>query len=355
MKYRINTRIGLVITLAAISLILPACENDKQAKSGKKMYHKRAAHLVATATASYRTVSTRITRTGTLYARLQVNIFNQEEGRIKAINFYPGDHFEKNNSLIKLDDTLLKAQLDKAIATRRQAELDLKRTNTLLKKGLAANDEKMRASTALRVARAEEVLLSTRLNFTNIRAPFAGVVSERLIEVGDIAPRYSHLLTIIDPNSMMTRVNVSELLLPRLKRGDPASILIDALDQKPVDGTVQRIYPTINPSSRQGTIEISLNRIPPDARPGQLCRVTLKTAPKRYLLIPFSALRRDQQGEFVFIIKNKKAHKQYVRTGIRYQNMIAINQGIREGTPVIIKGFLGLAPGKKITTANQEK
>jgi len=344
-----------MLLLASIALLIPACSSDEQNSPAKKKQVRRSAHLVATVVATYQEITTRITRTGSLDVRLQVNIFNQEEGRIKQVNLYPGDRFKKNDPLVLLDGSLLKAQLDKAIATRKQAELDLNRTVTLVRKGLAANDAKMRATTTLKVASAEEVLLQTRLNFTIIRAPFAGAVSERLVEVGDIAPRYTHLLTIIDPTSLITRVSVSELLLPLLKKGDQASILIDALDDHPVKGTIKRIYPTINASTRQGEIEISLNKIPPGARAGQLCRVTLNTARKRYLMIPFTALRRDQQGEYVYIIRNKKAAKKYVQTGLRHQNMISISQGLKENTAVVTKGFLGLIPGKKIKVSKRIK
>jgi len=355
MTFSLRTFFSHGITAVTIMLLLNACSDNDQKDPAKKSSARRAGQLVATAPATYQDIATTITRTGSLNVRLKVKIFNQEEGKIRQINYYPGDRFKKNNTLIQLDDSLLTAELDKAIATRKQAELDLQRTSTLVKKGLAANDAKMRDVTALKVASAEEALLRTRLNYTVIRAPFDGIVSERLVEVGDIAPRYTHLLTIINPDTLITRVNVSELMIPLLKKGDQASIVIDALDSKPVRGTIQRIFPTINTSSRQGIIEIRLNRIPDGARAGQLCRVTLTSARKRYLMIPFSALRRDQKGEFVFIIKKKKAAKQYVRTGLRHGNKIAINQGLTAKTGVITKGFLGLIPGKKVTVAKQAK
>jgi len=339
--------------LIALTL-LTSCSDSIETITPKKI--PRAAHLVGTSMSELVTLNTPSTRTGTLLALRQVNIFNQEEGKITAVPYYPGDSFKKNMPLVSLDGSLLNAQFDKASATRKQAVLDLKRTTSLVKKRLAAEDERARIATSLKIAEAEEQLLKTRLNYTTIRAPFSGIVSERLIEPGDIAPRHSHLLTIIDQNSIIARVSVSELLLPLFKENDPASITIDALGNHVYEGKISRIFPTINPSTRLGTVEVSFKKIPSGARAGAFVRVTLEPPAQQHLLIPFTGLRRDNKGEFIYTInKKQKAIKKYVTTGIRHENMISITQGIKENTPVIIQGFLGLKPGKAVTTSLEKK
>lgn len=350
-NYSLTKYLWLVIA----ALTLWACNtSDNTPTTNKKK--ARPAHLVSTYTSQIRPLSTNSTRTGTLQALRQVRIFNQEEGKINSLPYFPGDTFRKGNVLVAIDASLLRAELSKAAATRKQAELDLRRTTSLVTKRLAAEDERARIETSLTVAQAEEQLLKTRLEYTTIHAPFSGLVSERLIEVGDIAPRYTHILTIIDRSSLIIRVNVSELLLPLFKISDPASITIDALGKQVFQGHISRIYPTIDSVTRLGTIEISFKKLPPQARAGFLSRVTLTPPKKSYMLIPFSALRRDQQGEFVYTIdKDSKALKKYVITGIRYQNFIAINEGLVENEAVIIKGFLGLKPGKKVTTTLLKK
>lgn len=342
--------LSLWLHLGIVAILLSACHSSPESVDTNKS-KKRSAHLVTTYLSQVRPLATPSTRTGTLQALRQVRIFNQEEGKINSLPYYPGDKFKKNSLLVSLDASLLRAELDKAIATRKQAEMDLQRTTSLVRKRLAAENERARIETALTVAQAEEQLLKTRLEYTSIHAPFSGIVSERLIEVGDIAPRYSHLLTIIDQTSLIIRVNVSELLLPFFKIKDPAKITIDALGKQSYIGHISRIYPTIDSVTRLGTLEISFKKIPEKARAGFLSRVTLTPPTQSYMLIPFSALRRDQDGEYVYTIdKESKASKKYVTTGIRYQNFIAINTGLKENEAVITKGFLRLKEGKKVTT-----
>ncbi len=338
----------LFVPVLLAALFMTACTDtsDSNAKTKKR---KPSAHLVAIDKSKSMNLSTPSTRAGTLLALRQVRVFNQEEGKITALPFHPGDKFTKGKLLVSLDGSLLRAQQDKALATRKQAEQDLRRTTSLVKKRLAAEDERARFETELRVAKAEEQLLRTRLAYTTIKAPFDGTVTERLLEPGDIAPRHTHILTIIDPESMITRVHVSELLLARLKTGDPADITIDALGKQVFRGKISRIYPAINPKTRLGTIEVTFDKIPAQAQAGSLCRVRLMPPAQSYLMIPFTALRRDEQGEFVFTINDKQqASKQYVSTGLRHQNLIAVNSGLEADTVIITKGFLGLKEGKKV-------
>jgi membrane fusion protein (multidrug efflux system) len=288
--------------------------------------------------------------TGSLQAVRLVRIFNQEEGRIVALPFYPGDRVEQAGTLIaRIDDRLIQAQLRKARATLAQARLDVKRLRTLVKKRLTSEDELARAETALKLAEAEVSLLETRLDHTRITAPFPGVISERLKEPGDVAPLYTHILTLFDPGRLKVSVSVSELLLTHLQAGDPVGVRIDALGDARYPATVQRIYPTVDPRTRKGILEIHLDETPPGARPGQLCRITLdtRTSPRRH--IPFAALRHDSQGEFVFRINaTNQAEKIRVSSGILFGNQVEILEGLEVGDRVVVKGFLGLRDGAKV-------
>lgn len=330
--------------------MLSACQQESAPANPKK--RSKTPLLVETATLVYKEFGQRALRTGTLQAERAVKIFNQEEGRITAIAAHVSDQVAKDDVLVRLDASLLEAQLGKTLATRKQAEQDLKRLRTLVRKRLAPEDEQARAQTALKVAQAEEALLRTRLNYTTIRAPFAGVITERRLEPGDIAPRYSHVLSLIDPGSLITRVSISELLLARLKPGDAVQVQIDALGASAVTGKIQRIYPTIDPTTRQGVVEIALQPVPEGARAGQLCRVRLNTPPQRRLTAPFSALQRDTKGQYLFVVDAEhKVRQRYVQTGLQQDQQIEIIDGASEGERVIVRGFIGLKDGSEVQIA----
>lgn len=338
----------VVCLLFGLSLI--SCGEEKSGKQKKA----RADHLVETAIAKKSNVGVTLTRTGTLRARREVKVYNQEEGRVIKLPFYEGDRVKKNELVVRLDDKLIRAQLSRAEATRRKAEQDLKRTRDLYNKKLVSGEGLASSETELEVAKADEQVLVTRLSYAKIRSPIDGVVSQRLTEPGNVAERYSHLLTISDPTSLITEVSISELLLPHLSLGDPARVRIDALGTGQFGGQIIRIHPNLNPVTRRGTIEVELKPVPDGARPGQLCRVQLDTRMADRLMIPFRALRRDSSGEYVYLIDQKsRVKRSTVESGQRVAEDIEILIGLSEGQQVVTKGFLGLKDGKKIKQVGQ--
>ena len=305
-------------------------------------------------TVSREQVSSAHERSGSLRARRKVRIHNQEEGRVVSVPFYEGDEVSRGAVLIQMEDNLLQAELDKARANRRQAQVDQQRLLGLVKKKVASEDELARARTTLDVATAELKILQTRLAFTRIQAPFDGVVSERLIEPGDVAASNSHLLTVSDPTSLVTEIHVSELLLPHLRPGDPVTVRIDALGQEAFPARILRIHPELDPATRQGVVEVTLEPVPEGARAGQFTRVTLETARAERILIPFSALKRDREGEFVYRLEaNDKIKRSAVRSGIRIGDKIEVLRGLEPGERVVIRGFLGLSEGKAVKPVNE--
>ncbi len=310
-------------------------------------------HLVETAVVRSESIAATALRTGSLRAQREIQILSQEEGRIVALPHFAGDVVKRGDLLLQLDDTLLAAQLRKSEAQRRQMELDLSRLQRLIRNQLVSEEELARARTALDIALAEEQLLRTRLEYTRIIAPFDGVISLRRAEPGDVVPSFTHVLTLTDLTSLLTTTSVSELLLPFLAVGDAVSIHIDALGAAPHPGRILRIHPSIDAATRQGVVEVALDPVPAAARPGQLCRILFTGRPQIRRVIPFAALRRDNSGEFVFVLDaDSKAQRQAVVSGMQLGEDIELLSGPEAGSRVVTKGFLGLLPGRKVKSVS---
>ena len=332
------------LLLPFIVLLAVACSdagNDKAAPEPR-------AHLVELATAATGRLALGADRAGSLRAQREVRIVNQEEGEVVAVTVREGDRVQRGQVLVRFDDRLLSAQLDQATATLRQAQLEHERNRQLIDKGFIGADALTRSETALEVARAQQRLLATRVQNLTIRAPFAGVISERRVEPGGVSGALTHLLTLLDPSTLLTDVAVSELVLPALKVGDPVVVRIDALPGSVHAGRIVRIHPSIDPASRTGRVEVALAPVPPGARPGQLSRVELATGGAERVLVPLSALRRDAQGEFVFVYADGAVERVAVASGLRLADQVEIRSGLAAGAQVVIKGFIGLAPGQRV-------
>lgn len=335
--------------IAILSLLgMSACTETPS--GNKKAGKAKPVHLVETVTVQRTKLDIEKTRNGTLRALREVKIYNQEEGQIVALPYYPGDVVKQGDVIVRLDDKLLRSQLARASATRHKAERDLRRIQDLYKKKLVSDEELSSTETELEVAKADEDVLTTRLSYTTIKSPMNGIVTARLSEPGNIAERYSQLLTLSDPTSLVTDVTVSELLITKLALNQKVQVSIDALGGKIYQGHISRIYPNLDPVTRRGTIEVELKPVPKGASPGQLCRVKLRLRTDERLTIPFNALRRDQQGEYVYSVTDKmQARRNAVVSGIRVGEQVEILEGLQQDQLVVTKGFLDLSDGKKVT------
>jgi membrane fusion protein (multidrug efflux system) len=337
----------LITLLPLLGLLAAACTPDSNGAAGGNG-KKGPSHLVELAAVTKRALQYTADRTGSLRAVREVKIFNQEEGKIIALRVREGDSFRKGELLLRLDDGILRAELDKTTASSRQAQLDLDRLQRLYEKKLVAEETLSRARTIFDIAQADTRLLRTRLGYMRITSPFDGKVAERRIEVGDVAPKHTHLLTLVDPSLLVTDVLVSELVLPYVKVGDSANVRIDALGDQIYPGRILRVYPTIDPATRRGRIEVGLQPVPPGAQPGQFTRVLLQTASNQHLAIPLASLRRDLQGEYVFVFLDGKVQRTSVRSGTRLADKVEIRDGLEAGQQVVAKGFLGLVDGQAV-------
>ncbi len=336
-----------------VALGLTACNNSGNSPQ-QNHKHKEQPHWIEVSTVEIQTLQPERERTGNLQIRRWVRIHSQEKGRITQIPYYEGDSVHQGSLVASLDDSLLEPALHKAEAQLRLAQRERDRAEQLVQKQVASEDSLTRAIDNLAIAQAEVQMLQTRLNHARIHAPFDAIVSERRVEPEDIATENQHLLTLIDPTSLNAEVSLSELLLPHLKIGDPVEIRIDALGTKRFPGHILRIHPQVDPANRQARVEVAFDPVPEQARAGQLARILFRLPPQQALTVPFSCLRRDPQGTYLYRLVNGEATQARVETGLRSGNLVQITQGLNPGDRIIVKGFLGLRPGKKVSISKSE-
>jgi RND family efflux transporter MFP subunit len=339
-RYPLATTFLLLCATALIS----AC--DQQAPAGKK---RGAEHTVEVATAHMERDRQLLQRSAVLNARQAVKVLNEEEGRLIELNVFEGDRVRAGQVLAHMDDGLLRAELAKATARRKQAVSDWKRLQVMASQGMVSEEVYSKAKTEVEVAAADERYLGKRLAYMTLRAPIDGVISERHVEAGDVAQRYTHLYTILDDSRLRVQVTVSEELLARIDEKTPVKVRIDALGGDRYPARILRIFPAMDPSTHQGTVEVELSRPPKGARPGQLARVELSLVPAPYPLIPVIALRQDEEGAYVYRIdEHSKARRVAVEAGRYYGEQVAITRGLQAGDRVVVRGFLGLKSGKPV-------
>jgi len=341
----------LLLLILTLTGFISACDE----KTPQKKRTPPALPAVEVATANIQSLNHKITITGTIEPERTVRLYNQAQGMLVELPFHEGDKVSKDDLLARLDNTIIKAEYNKADATYKQARIDYGRLEKLAKTNLTSKELLVRAKTKIALDKAEYNLQKKRLSYTQIKAPWSGIISERLAESGDVLPLHTHFMSLIDTSSLIVKIALSELYMSKIKQGDHITYQIDALGNKSGSGTILRIYPQINARNRKGIIEVKLTPVPDNARPGQLARITLVTAKEPNLVIPLSAIRYDQQGAYVFqLLEDKTIHRQDIVTGKKYPERMEVLEGLKAGDTIVKKGLFGLRSGKKVNIVKAE-
>jgi HlyD family secretion protein len=195
----------------------------------------------------------------------------------------------------------------------------------------------------LNAAKAKTAGAEAQLSYTKIVSPINGVVSDRPVYPGEIAPSGSPILTVMDLSQVIARAHVSQQEAAQLKVGDAAAISV--LGGASVPGKVSLISPTLDPNST--TVEVWVQAANPglQLKPGANARVTMvaETVPHA-IVIPTEALLTSPDGitSVIVLDSNNAPHKQKVKVGIRNGDDVQVTQGLKGGERVVTVGVFEL-------------
>ncbi len=210
----------------------------------------------------------------------------------------------------------------------------------------------------LESAKGKYLAAEAELQYSEIRSPIDGVVTERPLYAGETAVAGAPLLTVMDTSSLIAKVHLTQSQAQQLKVGDPASVTVPGLD-KQVQGKLTLISPALDPGST--TIEVWVQIANPGDRlkPGTAAQVSIagKSVPDA-IVVPVESLVTNAAGNKVVMVigSDGVAHMREVSIGIRDAGMVQIVNGISTGDEVIMKGAYALDDGTKVkvTSGAQE-
>ena len=213
----------------------------------------------------------------------------------------------------------------------------------LLRTG-ARTEARQALQARLRAAQAAQELAAIELQHTVITSPMDGVVSHRHVDRGAyVKTTDTPVVTIEAMHTVKIEAPISERDIVAVRPGHRALIQVDAYPGEPFSGTVQRLAPTVDPSSRSGEVEITLANPGNRLKPGMFAKVTLLLAEREdVVLVPRDALRPDGAGTSVFVVRDGSAHLQPVSAGLMNDALAEIREGLAEGDEVVLSGHNSL-------------
>jgi HlyD family secretion protein len=219
----------------------------------------------------------------------------------------------------------------------------------LLRAG-ARTEDRQALQARLRATEAALRLAKTELQNAVITAPITGIVSHRYVDLGAYITDRTALVTIVDMDRVKIKVPISERDISSLRPGLGAYIRVDAYPQDVFEGTIQRISPTIDLTSRSAEVEITVDNPDYRLKPGMFAKVTLILEQKHdVIVIPRAAIRMDDKGPVVFVVQDGTALRHPVRIGLQNDTQAEILDALTPGVEIVLAGHHGLKNKAPVT------
>jgi len=317
---------------------------------------------------------------GYVVARRKATLSAKISGKIAELHFEEGQKVQSGDIIARLDDSNYQASLAQARAVLSQAKAAFEnaeryytryqalKAQNAISTDLAENQRILydTARTQYGVAQAQVNSAESALRDTVVRAPFAGVVTVRVAQIGEVvAPTASGggdtrtgILTIVDMDSLEVQVDVSENYIERVQVGGAAVIHLDAFPDWDIPGSVIAIIPTADQA--KGTVAVRVAIKSKDARilPNMAARVGFMTAPEKGAVqavsrvsVPVSAVIANGKTGSVFLINDGKAEKREVALGLKTAQTITVLSGISAGDRLAGDNLDKLHDGDKVKVA----
>ena len=279
-----------------------------------------------------------------------IGVNSQVGGALLSMRVEEGDVVRAGQVLAEIDSREIRAQLRSAEASLALAKSTAERSAALLKDRVVTAAEYERDQAAYASAQASVDALRTRLGYASVRAPFAGVITEKRNEAGDVVGAQSRLFTLADVSTLVVRVQVSELDITGISEGQNAAVSVDALGGTTFNGRVRRIFPAADSVTRMVPVEVGLAGVAArQLRPGYLARVTVKLGERTgVLLAPANAIVGSRDARAAYVKIGEKVERRPVRIGQTSGSFVEILEGLQPGDTVVSVGADQLRDGAQI-------
>ena len=362
--------LGIIIFFAITALVV------FRLSSGAKVDAKKSRVItVGTIVPLKQDLDIRLSYTADISPNQVVHIFSRVDGYISKLYVDKGDFVKANQLLVEIDHqdylhavnqakanlAAARAKVTQQDATVRNAKLTLERMRALIKDQFVSQQDLDNAQVntdaavaALASLRAQvkqmEVALAqaeTNLAYSYIRAPFAGYIAERNLDLGayvtgaatSTSTTSRGILTLHDIDTVRTLIEVVEKDVPLVQIGQKANIRAEAYPDRVFEGTVTRVVQALNRATRTMTVEVDLPNNDRLLKGGMFARVEVLVGKHEDALqLPIDAVSRLEDAQYVYVVRESKAERVPVEIGRRDGNLVEITKGLEGSEQVIVSG-----------------
>lgn len=333
--------------------LLGACQQGDQVEEGEDE-EETPAIPVETTTPIRGDIDATFTGTAPIEAFSEATVIAKVEGEVRQILVEEGDTVVKNQVLARLDGDRLRLEMNESQARLRKMQRDFERNQELTETGLISEGDFEKIKFDLEALQAAYNLANLELDYTQIRAPIDGVVSERFIKIGNTIKAGDAIFHVTSLSPLVAYLHVPEREYRQIAAGQPAGIRIDALGGDPILAYVTRVSPIVDPATGTFKITIEIGNEQKRIKPGMFGRMAITyDRHENALQIPRSAIIESATATSVLVEEEGIAIRKVVQTGYSFNGMIEITSGLDDGENVITVGQVGLKSDSRVNVINR--
>ena len=332
-----------VILAAEAYALLPSCGSSTETTETEQ----EKVETVSTQELKKQEIMRILTFSSVLQPYEKVSVAPALQGRITNLYVEVGDRVSQGQMLAKMDETqYLSTKLN-----YENSKKDFNRIKILNDSNNIAKQTFDQAKSGLDVL---ETSLKNLEQNTYLRAPFAGVISARNYEPGELFTGQA-IYELVKISTLKALVQVPETYVPEVKTGMKINVKTDTYSDEVFPATVEIVYPTIDERSHTFSVQIKIPNAAQKLRPGMYVSTSLELGNEKAIVAPYNAVQKLQGSDerYVFLNDNGKAKRVVVKLGQRFDDNVEIlADEITEGKQLVIQGVAKLHDGTPITVKN---
>jgi membrane fusion protein, multidrug efflux system len=292
--------------------------------------------------------------TGVVEAERDVTVAAEESGVIRELYVTRGQRVRAGQPIARIDDSVLRAQYDQARSEAALARETFERQRRLWEdEQIGSEMNYLRAKYGAETAAASARVLAARLERTVVRAPIAGVIDARLVEIGSMVGPGTAVARLIDTDTLKVSGGVPERYAGDIRAGSSAAVMFDNLRGQEFAGRTRFVGSSVNEQNRTFAVEVTIPNTGGTLKPGMIARVRLaRGASTSALLVPREAVLRVEHGYVVYTVQQQGdhavAHASPVVPGAGAGNRVVIDAGLQPGDRIVVVGQQQLTHGDAV-------
>lgn len=297
---------------------------------------------------------------GSIIAINGVEVANEVPGTIQDIEFESGQQVEAGDVLVQLDSAVDESAVSTRRAEAKLAAREFRRLEDLLPRRAVSQAEYDQAQANLEAAQARVKEAEAQLGKKTLRAPFAGTLGLRQVDLGQYLPAGSPIVEINMLDPIYVDYTLPERELSRISVGDQVEVTVAAQPDTRFSGDISAINSSVNPETRTVRVRATLPNEDLSLRPGMFATVrTLRPQERQVVAVPRTAISYNTYGDFVFVlVENDEGQlvteRRSVTTGETRNGMVEVVSDLKPGERLVKTGLLRLRAGQPVEIQEEQ-